>query len=69
MLYSAQGTDDASLSVAVHGCLIQYPVMKMVICYTNDGGGNLQTCKNALDEVVDNLGVFTPAQPVFEQDC
>ena len=69
MPYASGGTDGQSLSVAVKDCLDEFCISKKVVSYTQDGGGNLATCKRALGESVDNSDVFFPNQPIFEQEC
>lgn len=69
MPYSSAGTDGQSLSLAVKDCMQEYNLCHKVVSYTNDGGSNLGTCKTALEENVDNTDVFSPRQPIFDQDC
>ena len=49
MPHSDGGTSGVQLAVEVRGTLNTFNITKKVVCITNDGGGNLQTCKNALE--------------------
>jgi hypothetical protein len=64
---SKGGTDGQSLSVAVKSCIDKFHLRKKVISYTSDGGGNLKTCKDYLNEMVRNDAIFNPSKPIFEQ--
>ena len=68
MPYASGGTDGQSLSVAVKDCLDEFCISKKVVSYTQDGGGNLATCKRALDNSVNNSDIF-PNYLIFEQEC
>ena len=69
MPFSNGGKDGKSFSTAVKDCLDQFHVTRKVVSFTQDDGGNLSRCERALDENVDNSEVFTPKQPIFEQEC
>jgi len=69
MPFSSGGKDGKRFSSAVKDCLDEFYVSRKVVSLTQDDGGNLSTCERALDENVDNSEVFTPKQPIFEQEC
>lgn len=49
MPHSNIGTSGVQLVVEVRGTLNMFNISKKVVAITSDGGGNLQTCKNALE--------------------
>ena len=69
MPWAKGGTDGQSLSVAVKSCIDKFHLRSKVISYTSDGGGNLKTCKDYLNEMVSNDAIFNPSKPIFEQSC
>ena len=69
MPYSSAGTDSQSLSCGIKDCMDYFYMPTKIVALTSDCGGNLSTCKKALDHVVDNSDVFNPKQHIFEQLC
>jgi hypothetical protein len=65
----SKGTDGQSLSIAVKSCIDKFHLRCKVISYASDGGGNLKTCKDYLNEMVSNDAIFNPSKPIFEQRC
>ena len=69
MPYASGGTDGQSLSVAAKDCLDECCNSKKLVSYTQDGGGNLVTCKRALDDSVDNSDIFFQTKPFLSKNA
>jgi hypothetical protein len=61
MPWSKGGKDGQGHSIVVKLCIDTFHLRSKVISYTSDGGGNLKTCKDYLNEMVS----FQPKQTII----